>query len=187
MNKFVGVLLFIGWIQQIVRVSAAPPAKIIIIEYSRDETNSQDDEQKLLNGANTEKSPELPVSPNVTQENAKQLPPFGSPIVVSVNLENKTETGNHFNIKFTDISYLLVCQIKFRLVVPSEATLSKHWQMNPVPGTDDQFTLPDDLRLYPGRAYDASVMLVGNGEPKIEILDTVTVLTTHKCPNDFGN
>uniref|UniRef100_A0A914H7Z1 Uncharacterized protein n=1 Tax=Globodera rostochiensis TaxID=31243 RepID=A0A914H7Z1_GLORO len=70
--------------------------------------------------------------------------------------------------------------------VPQAEVLEKYWNMNPVNGTDNkQFTLPDNVRLYPGQSFaDAGITVTGGGgEPEVTIVDVNSVLSTKKCPD----
>uniref|UniRef100_A0A914H574 Uncharacterized protein n=1 Tax=Globodera rostochiensis TaxID=31243 RepID=A0A914H574_GLORO len=77
----------------------------------------------------------------------------------------------------------MLCQVKFRIELPETATLVKYWNLSPVSGTTDHFTLPDHEQISPGQAFAyAGIKVNGVGEPKITILDTVKVLSTKRCP-----
>nr|AVA09704.1 putative effector protein [Heterodera avenae] len=196
MTKFVGVfLLLCAWVQQIVQVSASPTDRVFFIEFNRDDLkNPQDDALKLANGiddlkmANVIISPELhkdQTNSNGSTTNFEQKQDLDSgPLTVSVQLQTKSAEGNQYRINFTDTSFLLICSATFRVAVPSDTTLVNYWNMTAVPNTPNQYTLPDDVRIYPGLEHSAGVMLDGNGEPEVVILHTTTVLTTEKCPND---
>ncbi|KAL3099440.1 hypothetical protein niasHS_002895 [Heterodera schachtii] len=189
MTKFVCVLLLLfAWTHQIVHLSAAPPSQIYSIEFNRDNSNNQqDNDLKSANGVDDNKM----TNGVISQDSAQVVTTNGTaeletdPLTVSVELQRGGRAvGNQFNINFTDISYMLVCSARFRISLPSDTTLRSHSNMTPVPNTSDQFTLPDGVHLYPGLSHTAEVVLSGNGQPEVTILDTLTVLTTEKCPND---
>ncbi|KAL3076452.1 hypothetical protein niasHT_039941 [Heterodera trifolii] len=108
-------------------------------------------------------------------------------VKVGVQLDNSEKTasasGNTYKLEFTNLSYKLVCQVKFRIELPETATLDEYWNINPIGPTDHHlFTLPVE-QLYPGRSFtSARLKLNGVGEPKVTIMDTVDVLSTKPCP-----
>uniref|UniRef100_A0A183C2G9 MSP domain-containing protein n=1 Tax=Globodera pallida TaxID=36090 RepID=A0A183C2G9_GLOPA len=102
-----------------------------------------------------------------------ELPPFSnSPVTVTVKFVNSSteNSNNNYSLEFTNICYKLVTHVKFCVQLPNTAALEKYWNMNPVNGTDNkQFTLPDNVRLYPGQSFaDAGITVAGGGgEPEI--------------------
>uniref|UniRef100_A0A914H5Q2 Uncharacterized protein n=1 Tax=Globodera rostochiensis TaxID=31243 RepID=A0A914H5Q2_GLORO len=112
--------------------------------------------------------------------------PSTSPVIVSVELVNSTENHYNYSLEFTGNIFKLICQVTFQVQLPDGAILEKYWNMNPVNGTDNkQFTLPDNVRLYPGQSFaDAGITVTGGGgEPEVTIVDVNSVLSTKKCPD----
>ncbi|KAL3076450.1 hypothetical protein niasHT_039939 [Heterodera trifolii] len=120
---------------------------------------------------------------NVPNTELQAALPFPNPVTVSVTLVNSTGNVHSYKLRFTDISYMLVCYIKFRLCLPFAASVVKYASIKPIIGTDNEFILPEDVRLYPGRYFEADITVTDNElEPTVTVLDALTVLTTRKCP-----
>uniref|UniRef100_A0A183C2A5 Uncharacterized protein n=1 Tax=Globodera pallida TaxID=36090 RepID=A0A183C2A5_GLOPA len=76
--------------------------------------------------------------------------------IVSVQLINiNANNVSTVNLRFIGITHKLVCYLKFRLVLPNSAILGNYWNMYPVNGTNNEFTLPEDLRIYRGQSFEA--------------------------------
>uniref|UniRef100_A0A914HM58 Chitinase n=1 Tax=Globodera rostochiensis TaxID=31243 RepID=A0A914HM58_GLORO len=126
--------------------------------------DQDDDQSSLLNAislANSSVSTSTFLPPSSTPST------YNNPIIVSVQLINiNANNVCTVNLRFIGITYKIVCYLKFRLVLPSSAILGNYWNMYPVNGTNNEFTLPEDLRIYRGQSFEAAL----------------TVLTPTECP-----
>uniref|UniRef100_A0A183C2I3 Glyco_18 domain-containing protein n=1 Tax=Globodera pallida TaxID=36090 RepID=A0A183C2I3_GLOPA len=112
---------------------------------------------------------------------AQKVPPFSisRPLSTQIELATRTANSSNYTVEFTNQIYKKICQVKFRIQLPGTATLAKYWNMNSVSGTDNQFTLSDNLNISPGQTFaDAGFTVIGDGKPEITILDTKTVLSS---------
>uniref|UniRef100_A0A183CBR5 RING-type domain-containing protein n=1 Tax=Globodera pallida TaxID=36090 RepID=A0A183CBR5_GLOPA len=103
----------------------------------------------------------------------------------SMELKNSTENHNNYSLEFTGNIFKLICHLAFQVQLQNGAILEKYWNMNPVSGTDNkQFTLPDNVHLYPGRSFaDAGMIVAGGGQPNVTVVAMKSVLSTKKCPD----
>uniref|UniRef100_A0A183BJZ5 Aggregative adherence fimbria II major subunit n=1 Tax=Globodera pallida TaxID=36090 RepID=A0A183BJZ5_GLOPA len=120
---------------------------------------------------------------------AQKMPPFSisRPLSTQIELATRTANSSNYTVEFTNQIYKKICQVKFRIQLPGTATLAKYWNMNSVSGTDNQFTLSDNLNISPGQTFaDAGFTVIGDGKPEITILDTKTVLSSKQCADGGG-
>uniref|UniRef100_A0A914H7W5 Cellulose binding protein n=1 Tax=Globodera rostochiensis TaxID=31243 RepID=A0A914H7W5_GLORO len=113
------------------------------------------------------------------------LPPNAhDPVIVYVDLANRTESCSNYKLEFFNNLFMLICQVTFKVQLPDGAILEKYWNMNPVSGTDNkQFTLPDNVRLYPGQSFaDAGITVAGGGQPNVTVVSVEKVPSGQKCP-----